>query len=137
MFTSKDSGSGGIAKNIIVLEGASDSHAWLDSIQSFFMMLKVWQIAAGILKNLTNRNNTLKNAWLDSDYQALGVINLYMKEDLQTSMERTYNTVFDSFSYKSLDNLTKLYATTGPTSQYYLFRVIVNWHIGGETHHLR
>ena len=39
--------------------------------------------------------------------------------------------MFDSLSFTSLDNLAKLYATTGPTSQYYLFREIMNWHMGG------
>ena len=75
--------------------------------------------------------NVVKNTWFDSDYHALGVISLHIKEDLCTSIAKTYNTVFASLSHTTLANLAKLYATCGPTGQFYLFREIVNWHLGG------
>jgi hypothetical protein len=41
MSSKQDSGSGGIAKNIPILTGTANYHAWLDSIQSFLMTLNV------------------------------------------------------------------------------------------------
>ena len=46
MSSSKDSESGSIAKNVLILEETSNYHAWLDAIQSFLMTLKVWRIAS-------------------------------------------------------------------------------------------
>ena len=40
--------------------------------------------------------------------------------------------MFASLSHTTLANLAKLYATSGPTGQFYLFREIVNWHLGGR-----
>ena len=131
MSSTKDSGSGSLAGKVLVLEGTSNYHAWLESIQSFLMTLKVWRIADGTSKYPTTGTDEVKNTWFDSDYQALGVISLHIKEDLRTSIAKTYNTVFDSLSHTTLANLAKLYATSGPTGQFHLFREIVNWRLGG------
>ena len=131
MSSTKDSGSGSLAGKVLILEGTSNYHAWLESIQSFFMMLKVWCIEDGTSKYPTTSNDEAKNTWFDLDYQALGVISLHLKEDLCTSVAKTYNTVFDFLSHTTLANLAKLYATSGPTGQFYLFREIVNWRLGG------
>ena len=131
MSSTKDSGSGSLAGKVLVLEGTSNYHAWLESIQSFLMTLKVWRIADGTSKYPTTGNDEVKNTWFDSDYQALGVISLHIKEDLRTSVAKTYNTAFDSLSHTTLANLAKLYATSGPPGQFHLFREIVNWRLGG------
>ena len=137
MSSFKDSGSGSLAGKVLVLEGTSNYPTWLESIQSFLMMLKVWRIVDRTSKYPTTGNNEAKNTWFDSDYQALGVISLHVKEDLCTSVTKTYNTAFDSLFHTTLANLAKLYATSGPTGQFYLFREIVNWHLGGEMFWLR
>ena len=74
MSSTKDSGSGSLAGKVLILEGTSNYHAWLESIQSFLMTLKVWRIADGTSKYPTTGNHEIKNTWFDSDYQALGVI---------------------------------------------------------------
>ena len=132
MSSTKDSGSGSLAGKVLVLEGTSNYHAWLESIQSFLMTLKVWRIADGTSKYPTTGTDEVKNTWFDSDYQALSVISLHIKEDLRTSVAKTYNPSFDSLSHTTLANLAKLYATSGPTGQFHLFREIVNWRLGGE-----
>ena len=129
MSSSKDSG-GGIARNILMLEGTSNYHAWLATIQSFLMTLKVWRIASGVSTCPTAVGDE-QNTWFGSDYQAVGVISLYMKEDLCTSVISTYGTPVASLALRTLANLATLYATTGPTGQFYLFRNIVNWRLGG------
>ena len=131
MSSSKDSGTGSLTGKVLVLEGTSNYHAWLESIQSFLMTLKVWRIVDGTSKFPATGNNEVKNTWYDLDYQALGVISLHIKENLRTSVSKTYNTMFDSFSHTTLANLAKLYATTGPTGQFHLFREIVNWRLTG------
>ena len=137
MSSTKDSGSGSLAGKVLILEGTSNYHAWLESIQSFLMTLKVWRIADGTSKYPATGNDEVKNTWFDSDYQALGVISLHVKEDLHTSVAKTYNTAFDSLSHTTLANLAKLYATSGPTRQFYPFREIMNWRLGGEMFRLR
>ena len=133
MSSTKDSGSGSLAGKVLILEGTSNYHAWLESIQSFLMTLKVWRIADGMSKYPATSTNEVKNTWFDSDYQALGVISLHIKEDLRTSVAKTYNTAFDSLSHTTLANLTKLYAMSGPTRQFYLFREIIKWCLGGPS----
>ena len=137
MSSSKDSGSSSLTGKVLVLEGTSNYHTWLEFIQSVFMMLKVWHIADRTSLYPSTGTDEVKNTWLNSDYQALGVISLYIKEDLHTSIAKTYNTVFASLSHTTLANLAKLYASTGPTGQFYLFREIVNWRLGGEKFRLR
>ena len=51
MSSCKDFGSG-VAKNVLTLEGASNYHAWLATIQSFLMTLKVWRIAVELCSAL-------------------------------------------------------------------------------------
>ena len=131
MSSSKATGSGGLAGKVLILEGTSNYHPWLESIQSFLMMLKVWRIADGTSLYPTTGNNEVKNTWFDLDYQALGVISLHIKEDLHTSVAKIYGTTFASLSHTTLANLAKLYATFGLTSQFYQFREIVNWRLGG------
>ena len=54
-----------------------------------------------------------------------------MKEDLCTAVVSTYEDPKVSLTLCTLANLVTLYAMTGPTSQFYLFRDIVNWCLGG------
>ena len=131
MSSTKESGSGSLAGKVLILKGTSNYHTWLESIQSFLMTLKVWCIVDGMSKYPTTGNDEAKNTWFDLDYQALGGILLHVKEDLCTSVAKTYNTAFDSLSHPTLANLTKLYATSRPTGQFYLFREIMNWYLGG------
>ena len=131
MSSTKDSGSGSLTGKVLVLEGTSDYHTWLESIQFFLMTLKVWCIADRTSKYPTTGTDEVKNTWFDSDYQALDVISLHIKEDLHTSVAKTYSSTFDSLSHTTLANLAKLYATSGPTGQFHLFREIVNWRLGG------
>ena len=132
MSSFKDFESGSLTGKVLILEGTSNYHAWLESIQSFLMTLRVWHIANGMSKYPTRGNDRVKDTWFNSDYQALGVISLHIKEDLCTSVAKTYNTAFDSLSHTTLANLAKLYATSRPTGKCYLFREIVNWCLGGE-----
>ena len=129
MSSSKDSG-GGVSKNVLTLEGTSNYHAWLATIRSFLMTLKVWRIASGE-STCPAAAGPDQNTWLDLDYQAVGVISLYVKEDLRTAVVLTYEDPKISLAFHTLANLVSLYATTGPTGQFYLFRDIVNWHLGG------
>ena len=129
MSSSKDSG-GGVSKNVLTLEGTSNYHAWLATIRSFLMTLKVWRIASGKSTCLTAARPD-QNTWLDLDYQAVGVILLYVKEDLHMAVVLTYEDPKISLTFRTLANLASLYATTRPTSQFYLFRDIINWHLGG------
>ena len=76
MSSTKDSGSGSLAGKILVLKGTSNYHTWLESIQSFLMMLKVWCIADRTSKYPATGNDEVKNTWFNLDYQALGVIML-------------------------------------------------------------
>ena len=115
MSSTKVSGSGSLAGKVLVLKGTSNYHTWLESIQSFLMTLKVWRIVDGTSKYPTTGTDEVKNTWFNSDYQALGVISLHVKEDLHTSVAKAYNTVFDSLSHTTLANLAKLYATSRPT----------------------
>jgi hypothetical protein len=132
MSSKQDSGSGSVAKNIPTLTGTANYHAWLDSIQSFLMTLKVWRIAAraftypAIAAGPPVVTMAHQNSWIDSDYQAVGVISLYIKEDLRTAIARNYNAAHTSLTHTTLANLATHYATTGPTGQFYLFREIVN-----------
>ena len=87
MSSSKDSG-GGVSKNVLTLEGTSNYHAWLATIQSFLMTLKVWRIASG-KSTCPAATGPDQNTWLDLDYQAVGVILLYVKEDLRTAVVLT------------------------------------------------
>jgi hypothetical protein len=138
MSSKQDSGSGGVAKNIPTLSSTANYHAWLDSIQSFLMTLKVWRIAAGastypaIAPGPPAVTVADQNNWIDSDYQAVGIISLYIKEDLRTAVARNYDAAHTSLAHTTLANLATLYATTGPTGQFYLFREIVNWRIGNK-----
>ena len=59
------------------------------------------------------------------------IISLYVKEDLRTAVILTYEDPKISLAFRTLANLANLYATTGPTGQFYLFRDIVNWRLGG------
>ena len=141
MSSSKDSGSGGITKNILILKGTSNYHAWLDVIQSFLMTLKVWRIAskASTFPALALPTITMEhqNAWLDSDYQAVGVISLYIKEDLQTSVTRMYDVNHTFLSFTTLVDLTTLYTTTSPISQFYLLGKLLTGTLETEIHLLR
>ena len=74
MSSSKDFGSGGLTGKVLVLEGTSNHHAWLESIQSFLMTLKVWCIVDGTFLYPTTGNDEVKNTWFDSDYQALSML---------------------------------------------------------------
>ena len=129
MSSSKDSG-GGVSKNVLTLEGTSNYHAWLATIRLFLMTLKVWRIASGE-STCPAAARPDQNTWLDLDYQAVGVISLYVKEDLRTAVVLTYEDPKISLAFRTLANLAALYATTGPTGQFYLFRDIVNWRLGG------
>ena len=80
--------------------------------------------------HLSHCRGTRPKHRLDLDYQAVGVISLYMKEDLWTAIVLTYEDPIISLAQCTLTNLATLYATTGPTSQFYLFKDIVNWHLG-------
>ena len=135
MSSSKDT-SGGVSKNVLMLEGTSNYHAWLATIQSFLMTLKVWRIASGE-STCPAVAGPDQNTWLDLDYQVVGVISLYVKEDLRMAVILTYEDPKISLAFRTLDNLAGLYATTGPTAQFYLFRDIVNWRLGVETHRPR
>ena len=135
MSSSKDSG-GGVSKNVLTLEGTSNYHAWLVTIRSFLMTLKVWRIASGE-STCPAVAGPDQNTWLDLDYQAVGVISLYVKEDLRTAVVLTYEDPKISLAYRTLTNLATLYATTGPTGQFYHFRDIVTWRLGGENHRPR
>ena len=105
MSSSKDSGSGSLIGKVLVLEGTSKYHAWLESIQSFLMTLKVWRIADGMSLYPTTGTDEVRNTWFDLDYQALGVILLHIKEDLRNSITKTYTTAFASLSHTTLANL--------------------------------
>ena len=129
MSSSKDSG-GGVSKNVLTLEGTSNYHAWLATIRSFLMTLKVWRIASGE-STCPAAAGPDQNTWLDLDYQAVGVISLHVKEDLRTAVVLTYEDPKISLAFRTLANLATLYAMTGPTGQFYLFRDIVNWRLGG------
>ena len=129
MSSLKDFGSG-MAKNVLTLEGTSNYNAWLATIRSFLMTLKVWRIASGA-STCPAAVEEQQNAWLDSDYQAVGIISLYMKEDLHTAVVSTYEDPKVSLTFCTLANLVTLYAMTRPTSQFYLFRDIVNWRLEG------
>ena len=126
MSLSKDS-DGGII--IPVLEGTSNYHVWLATIQSFLEILKVWTVASG-----TSTCPTIEgpdyNAWIASDYQALGIITLYVKEDLRTAIVQTYEDPIISCALRTLANLARLYAMTGLTGQFYRLKDIVNWRLG-------
>ena len=63
------------------------------------MTLKVWCIVDGTSLYPTTGNDEVKNTWFDSDYQALGVILLHIKEDLHTSVVKTYGTTYVCFSF--------------------------------------
>ena len=128
MSSSKDSG-GGVSKNVLTLEGTSNYHAWLATIWSFLMTLKVWRIASGE-STCPAAAGPDQNTWLDLDYQAVGVISLYVKKDLRMAVVLTYEDPKVSLAFSTLANLVTLYATTGPTGQFYLFRDIVNWRLG-------
>ena len=119
-----------MAKNVLTLEGASNYHAWLATIQLFLMTLKVWRIACGV-STCPPIVGEVQNTWLDLDYQAVSIISLYMKEDLHTAVVFTYGDPIVSLALRTLAKLVTLYETTGPTSQFYLFRNIVNWRLGG------
>jgi hypothetical protein len=73
-----------------------------------------------------------QNNWIDSDYQAVGVISLYIKEDLRTAIAGNYDAAHTSLIHTTLPNLATHYVTTGPTGQFYLFREIINWRIGNK-----
>ena len=128
MSLSKDS-DGGIV--IPILEGTSNYHVWLVAIQSFLEKLKVWTIASG-----TSTCPTIEgpdyNAWIASDYQAVGFIALYIKEDLRTAIVQTYEDPTISRALRTLANLARLYATTGLTGQFYRLKDIVNWRLRGR-----
>ena len=129
MSSSKDSG-GRVSKNVFMLEGTSNYHAWLATIRSFLMTLKVWRIASGE-STCPTAVGPDQNTWLDLDYQVVGVISLYIKEDLHTAVVLTYEDPKISLTFHTLANLVSLYAMTGPTGQFYLFRDIVNWRLWG------
>ena len=129
MSSSKDSG-GGVSKNILTLEGTSNYDAWLPTIWSFLMTLKVWRITSGET-TCPAAAGPDQNTWLDLDYQAVGVISLYVKEDLHMAVTLTYEDPKVSLAFHTLANLATLYAMTRPTGQFYLFRDIVNWRLGG------
>ena len=128
MSLSKDYGNG-IA--IPILEGTSNYHTWLESIQPFLEILKVWTVASG-----TSTCPTIKgpdyDAWIASDYQAVGIIALYVKEDLRTAIIQTYEDPIISCALRTLTNLARLYATTGLTGQFYRLKDIVNWRLIGR-----
>ena len=128
MSLSKDSGSG---ITIPMLEGTSNYHDWLATIQSFLEILKVWTIASG-----TSTCPTIEgpdyDAWIASDYQALGIIALYVKEDLRTAIVQTYEDPIISCALRTLANLARLYTTTGITGQFYRLKDIVNWRLRGR-----
>ena len=128
MSLSKDYGNGTI---IPMLEGTSNYHVWLATIQSFLEILKVWTIASG-----TSTCPTIEgpdyNDWIASDYQAVGIITLYIKEDLRTAVVQTYEDPIISCALRTLANLARLYATTGITGQFYRLKDIVNWRLRGR-----
>ena len=114
-----------------MLEGTSNYHVWLATIQSFLISLKIWTVASG-----TSTCPTIKgldhNAWIDSDYQAVGIISLYVKEDLRTAIVQTYEDPIISRALRTLANLARLYATTSTTGQFYWLKDIVNWRLRGR-----
>ena len=114
-----------------MLEGTSNYHTWLATIQSFLMTLKVWTVTSG-----TSTCPTIKgpdqNTWLNLDYQAVGIISLYVKEDLHTAIVQTYEDPIISCTLCTLANLARLYATTGITGQFYRLKDIVNWRLRGR-----
>ena len=114
-----------------MLEGTSDYHTWLASIQSFLEILKVWNVASG-----TSTCPTIEgpdyDAWIASDYQAVGIIALYVKKDLRTAIVQTYEDPIISCALRTLANLARLYATTGLTGQFYRLKDIVNWRLEGR-----
>ena len=128
MSLSKDSGSG-IA--IPMLEGSSNYHVWVATIQSFLITFQLWTVASG-----TSTCPTIEgpdyNAWIASDYQAVGIISLYIKEDLRTAIVQTYEDPIISCALRTLANLARLHATTGLTGQFYLLKNIVNWRLRGR-----
>jgi hypothetical protein len=138
MSSKQDSGSGSVAKNIPTVTGTANYHAWLDSIESFLMTLKVWQIAAGtstypvIAAGPPAVTVADQNNWIVSYYEAVNDISLCIKEDLRTAIARTYDAAHTSLAHTTLANLATLYTTIGPTGQFYLFREIINWHIGNK-----
>ena len=132
MSSSKDSG-GGVSKNVLTLEGTSNYHAWLATIRSFLMTLKVWRIASGE-STCPAVARPDQNTWLDLDYQAVGVISLYVKEDLRTAVILTYEDPKISLAFCTLANLASLYATTGPTGQFYLLGISSTGTWGVEIH---
>ena len=129
MSSSKDAG-GGVSKNVLTLEGTSNYHAWLATIWLFLMTLKVWRIASGE-STCPAAAVPDQNTWLNLDYQVVGVISLYVKKDLHTAVVLTYEDPKISLAFHTLANLASLYTTTRPTSQFYLFRNITNWCLGG------
>ena len=124
----KDSGSG---VTIPMLEGTSNYHNWLATIQSFLETLKVWTVASGISTCPTIKGPDY-NTWLNLDYQAVGIISLYVKEDLRTAIVQTYEDPIISCALRTLANLARLYATTGTTGQFYRLKDIVNWCLRGR-----
>ena len=114
-----------------MLEGASNYHVWLATIQSLLEILKVWTVASG-----TSTCPTIKgpdyDAWIAEDYQAVGIIALYVKEDLCTAIVQTYEDPIISCALRTLANLARLYATTGITGQFYRLKDIVNWRLRGR-----
>ena len=114
-----------------MLEGTSNYHAWLATIQSLLEILKVWTVASG-----TSTCPTIEgpdyDAWIASDYQAVGIITLYVKEDLRTAIVQTYEDPIISCALRTLANLARLYATTGITGQFYQLKDIVNWRLRGR-----
>ena len=78
------------------------------------MTLKVWRIASAI-STCPHAVGEAQNAWLDLDYQAVGIISLYMKEDLHTAVVFTYEDPIISLALRTLANLVTLYTMTRPT----------------------
>ena len=78
------------------------------------MTLKVWEIASGV-STCPVITGPDYDAWIDSDYLAVGVISLYVKEDLRTAIDQTYEYPIVSRALRTLANLARLYAVTGLT----------------------
>ena len=114
-----------------MLEGTSNYHVWLATIQSFLMTLKVWRIAYGESTCPAVAGPDQKT-WLNLDYQVVGIISLYVKEDLCTAIVQTYEDPIISRALHTLANLARLYATTGLTGQFYRLKDIVNWCLRGR-----
>ena len=129
MSPSRDAGSG-VLKNVLTLEGTSNYHTGLATIQSFLMTLKVWRITSGE-STCPAATRPDQNIWLNLDYQAVRIISLYVKEDLHMAVVLTYENPKVSLAFCTLANLASLYAMTRPTNQFYLFRDIVNCRLGG------